>query len=342
MTPTQEAELLDIQRTLIKSPLETDELTLVEKAIQAQHLSLQFVKDPRKPWAGPNRLSSRALLIAGAFRAGKTYLAEYVISRLPSFETQEGRIESRPVHVKASSTFNIEQLGRNILDCTGNLPARSLGPTRTMERVGIRLGLKTPTMIHIDEAQRLARPERVAPHRLLVEQERIFGYLRDILDLAAWPVPIVLTGTADLLPVLEQKDLGFFREKMDTIYLEPMVLGRAKDREDLASAVTGYPGKVGMTVDLAGTTQFYDRLIVATNYAKGLAFEVCRDAILIAASEGRKILTVEDFATYYTRKTGCVRQANPFIASDWHRIDPTVLLAAVTGDKPLRIGEIRK
>lgn len=342
MTPATEAELLDVQKTLIAKPLETDELGVIETAIQKLHLSLQYVQDPSQPWSGSNRLPCRALLIAAAFRTGKTYMADYFIRRLKAFDTPEGCIESRPIQVKAASSFNIEQLGRDILNQLTLLPARSLGPSRTMERVATRLPLKKPTLLHIDEAQRLATPERVSVQRLPGEQVKIFGYLRDILDLATWPLPIVLTGTADLLPVLERDDLQSFSKRMDTVLIEPMVIGRTKDHEDLASAVYGYPELVEMTVDLQGVSQFYDRLILAANYAKGLAFEICREAVLNAVSENRKVVTAEDFATCYARATGCARQANPFVAADWHRINPTALLAAVTGDKPFRIGEIRK
>lgn len=342
MTPAKEAELLDIQRILIEHPLDTDELVAIDAAVRKLHLSLQFVKDPSQPWSGSNRTSCRALLIAGAFRAGKTYLASHVIRKLPAFETPDGQIQSRPVRVKASSSFTVEQLGRDVLNQLQLLPARGLGTNGTMERVATRLPLKRVTLLHIDEAQRLAQPERVSAQRLPGEQVKIFGHLRDILDLDPWPVPIVLTGTLDLVPVLERRDLGFFRDKMDMILIEPMVIGRAKDHEALASAAEGYPELVGMTADLGADGQFYDRLIRASNHAMGLAFEVCREAVLIAASENRKTVGIEDFATYYAQKTGCARQANPFVAVDWHRVDPTVLLAAMTGEKPLRVGELRK
>lgn len=251
------------------------------------------------------------------------------------------RTAPRSGQVTASPSFNIEQLGRDILGRLLQLPARSLGPSRTVERVARSIVHKRPTLLYVDEAQRLAKPDRVSVHRLGDEQVKVFGHLRDIMDLADWPVPIVLTGTADLVPVLERKDMGFFRERMDVVYLKPMVKGSKKDHSDLLSGLDVYCQLAELKLDLSGTTQFADRLIHAVNCARGLGFEVCREAIMIAASEGRKTVTAEDFAIYYSRKTNCARQANPFLTPDWHRVDPHVLLAAVTGDKPLRVGESR-
>src|SRR6218665_2415261 len=133
--PALEAKLLDLRSILMDGSLDSDDKTAITGAIAKQHLSLQFVQDPSQPWTGPNRSPCRALLIVGAFRTGKTFLTQRAIARLKPLPPSIGELPLRPVQVTASPTFNIEQMGRDILGRLLQMPARSLGPSRTMERV---------------------------------------------------------------------------------------------------------------------------------------------------------------------------------------------------------------
>lgn len=336
--PMASTELTALRNQLMAKPFLTDDLEKVEEAIARRHQALLHVRDPNKPWKGENRSPVRALVVAGNFRTGKTRAVREGISRVNELPLPDGStLPSRPLRVNAPEHFTIEALGRAMLDEMKLLPARALGPSRTIERLHARIVIKQPTIIHIDEAQRMLTPDRVAQHRRPEEQAKNFGQLRALMDLDKWPCAIVLSGTTELVRAMESEEFGFFREVADFIAMTPMTIGNNKDLEDLEDALEGAAETVGMTVDVAGCENFFDRLILASNRARGLAFDICHEAILLAAQERRKHVTVEDFVAFYARKVGCFRAANPFAATDWHRIDPKVLLAAMTGDMATKV-----
>jgi len=340
--PLPESELLALRNELMSKPFLTDDLLKVEQAIERRHRALLHVVDPSEPWSGPNRATTRALVVVGPSRSGKTRAVSSGIARLKPLTVAQGTtITPLPLQVKAPEHFTIESLGRAMLGRLKLMPARSLGPSRTVERLHTRIQLKRPTIVHIDEAQRMLTPDRVAQHRRNEEHVKIFGQLRALVDLDGWPIPLVLSGTTELTGILERVDLSFFREIADVIVMTPMMVGRQSDRDDLDDALAGAAEKVGMEVDLEGCEDFFDRLILASNHARGLAFDICHEAILLAAEARRKAVTLEDFETFYARKAGCLRAANPFVATDWHRIDPKVLLASMSGEKAAKIWEVK-
>ncbi|CAN7386659.1 AAA family ATPase [Devosia sp. LjRoot16] len=331
-------ELRALRNELVAKPFLTDDVERVEEAVLRRHQALLDVKDPKKPWRGENRAPVRALVVAGNFRAGKSRAVREAIARMKELTLPDAStLPLRPLLVNAPEHFTIEGLGRTMLDEMKLLPARALGPSRTIERLHTRIGIKHPTIIHIDEAQRMLTPDRVAQHRRLEEQVKIFGQLRALIDFSKWPCVLVLSGTPDLVRALEGEQFGFFREVTDFIPITQMTIGNEQDRQDLEDALGVAAEKVGMAVDVAGCEDFFDRLILAANRARGLAFDICHEAILLAARERRKTVNVEDFAAFYARKAGCYRAANPFVASDWHRIDPKTLLAAMAGEMATKV-----
>ncbi len=341
--PLPAAELVALRNLLMSKPFLTEDLIKVEQAIERRHNALLHVVDPSEPWSGKNRAPTRALVVVGPSRSGKTRAMNSALARLKALQTSEGEtVIPRPLQVNAPEHFTIEALGRAMLNRLKLMPARSLGPSRTVERLHTRIQIKQPTIAHIDEAQRMLTPDRVAQHRRDEEQVKNFGQLRALVDLDGWPLPLVLSGTTELTSILERSDLSFFREIADVIVMTPMMVGRQSDRDDLDDALAGAAEKVGMQVDLSGCDDFFDRLILAANKARGLAFDICHEAILLAAEVRRKTVSVEDFETFYARKAGCLRAANPFAATDWHRIDPKALLAAMSGDKAPKIWEINR
>lgn len=333
-----DTELRALRNQLMAKPFLTEDVEKIEEAIARRHQALLHLKDPTRPWRGENRAPVRALVVAGNFRTGKSRAVREGIARVKELALPDGStLPPRPLLVNAPEHFTIEALGRAMLDEMKLLPARALGPSRTIERLHTRVAIKQPTIIHIDEAQRMLTPDRVAQHRRLEEQVKIFGQMRALVDFEKWPCVLVLSGTPNLVRALEGEEFGFFREVADFIALTPMTIGNEQDRQDLKDALEAAAKKVGMTMDVADCKDFFDRLILSANRARGLAFDICHEAILLAARERRKTVIVEDFATFYARKAGCYRAANPFVASDWHRIDPKVLVAAMAGEMATRV-----
>lgn len=338
-----EDDLTALRNRLMAKAFMTDGVEQIEEAILRRHRQLLYVNDPTQPWKGENRAWVRALVVGAKFRTGKTRAIREALKRLKDISLPDGKVlPAFAISVTAPEHFTMEALGRAILNEMKLMPARSIGTTATIERLHTRIALKRPTIIHIDEAQRMLKPDRVAQHRRLEEQVKIFGQLRALIDLKAWPVILVLSGTPELIRALEHEEFGFFRELADFVAIAPLSIGNPDHQGDLEDALVAAVEKADMTVDLEGCNDFYDRLMLAANFAWGFAFDICHEAILLAAEDGRKSITVEDFAAFYARKAGCFRAANPFVAEEWQVIDPRVLLAKMTGDMASRVWDAER
>ncbi|GLQ56552.1 ATP-binding protein [Devosia nitrariae] len=330
-----EADTASLAEAMLQSPLDTADLNTIQDAINRLDHALLVRRDPDEPWSPKNRQTAKAVVVIAPARTGKTYCIDYAVRHLSPLPAPLNEQVAAPFAVTAPSFFTIEELGRSLLAPMNLLPARALGAGMTMSRLYTRVGLKRPRLVHIDEFQRVLTPERVAPSRRQEAQVKIFSHIRDLLDLATWPLPLVLSGTRALQEVLERPDMDFIRERCTFIELKPMSIDNADDRLDLADALDAYGEIAQMRIGIEKKTDFFGRLILASNYNRGLAFEVCREAILLAAQVD-DMVGPEHFAAFYARKVGCLPTANPFLASNWKLVTPGALFAELLSERGVK------
>lgn len=306
----------------------TAEASAVNEAIRERHRSTTSLRDPNRPFAVGNRNVCRAVLVVGAYRSGKTFLVERAFRALEPLIVGNQVVPPKVLDVRAPSHFDMAGLGRNLLQAMELAPARPLSTAQTMERVQRRLQLFQPSLIRIDEFQQTLYPTSVGLKRRDEERRRCWGHIQALLEDNAWPTPVILTGTPEILSVLEAPEMGFLRDRIaTTIYLRPMVTGATEDVHFLEDAVELFAEVAEIRCSFAPDEQLHARLMLAANFAKGLACEIIREAILIALRSGDPALEREHFARFYAKKTGAAAAANPFVAHEWHRVDPMRLLA---------------
>ncbi|AOO82217.1 ATP-binding protein [Bosea vaviloviae] len=308
--------------------ISTAEASAVSEAVVERFRSTTSLRDPSRPFAVGNRNACRAVLVIGAYRSGKTFLVERAFRGLEKLTVGNQVISPKTVDVRAPSHFDMAGLGRSLLQAMELAPARPLPPAQTMERVQRRLQLFQPSLIRIDEFQRTLYPTSVGLKRRDDERRHCWGHIQGILEDSAWPTPVILTGTPEILPVLETREMGFLRDRIaTTIHLRPMVTGATEDIHFLEDAVELFAEVAEIGCSFSADEQLHPRLMLASNFAKGLACEIIHEAILIALRSGDRVLEREHFARFYAKKTGAAAAANPFVAHEWHRVDPTRLLA---------------
>jgi hypothetical protein len=338
--PLPPDELRAIHNAMIAKPLDTEDYRTVSAAIQRQYEGVLNVADPSRPWAPTNRAKVRPLVIIGAFRSGKTYLVDKAMKALPAIPVPGGVPLANVFSATTPANFNLETFGRALLDPMRLTPARKIGADATIERLHRRIIEMKPIGYRIDEAQRMLYPDRVSEKRLGEERLKIFGQLRMLVDLEGWPLPLILTGTEPLIHVMEQPEMGELRNLSDHILLAPMSMQNSDDLDDLADALASFAHKAGMLVSVSHDDELYARLMRGANFARGLAFDICKEAILITASERSPFVTLEHFATHFARKVGSTSEGNMFAATDWYRIDPKLLMRAMSGENPPVIGQV--
>lgn len=99
-----------------------------------------------------------------------------------------------------------------------------------------------------------------------------------------------------------------------------MVQGSKQEIERLRSALAAYCEEAGVANRIV-EGDFFNRLIHATDHARGLALELCQTSVLNAWRAGRRELQMGDFADRYRISTGAIDDQNPFLIEDWHTAD---------------------
>lgn len=322
--------LIAARDAMNKRLFETRDFELVAGAISRQYISILKVINPAEPFGPYNRRPSKAIVIVGAFRTGKSFLVEHALRRLTAITAGDSAIEPKAISVRCDPHFEAVELAKSLLAAMRFLPPRSMSVIEAMDRVRRRLALVQPTAIHIDEFQRSLAPHRTSKARIPAEQAAICGHVQQLLDHSAWPTPVVLSGTHEITDVLQKEEMGFLRERCsDVIELAPLKAGDKRDQSELNIGFLDYCQTVGLKAEISTTGELIQRLTHAAAYSRGMAFELCREAIEIALWRGAKIVTREDFATFYARKSGVSAPDNPFIASEWHLTDPNKLISGI-------------
>lgn len=338
--PTK-ADLIAMSEAMTKEPLATDDFMAVETAVQELYQSILVRADPDQPWSPSNRATMKALVIAGEYRSGKSYALKKALARLKPLPLGDEVVEPNNLMIDVSSVTTIEDMARDMMAPMRLLPPKRLGPSGTVTALRNRVKLRKPTLYALDEAQFLLKHDRVAEARQPEHQTKTLGVFRGLMDLKEWPLGIILCGNQALMPVLEREENAFFSDRKRLIFMRPLTIGNDDDRGELKEALESFASTVSFHVNVKGTSQFFDRLMHATNRARGLAFEVCKEAILVAAATGSKVVEPEHFATFYARKTGNDLSANPFKTEAWQKVNSRSLAMKMAGST-LRIGESPK
>lgn len=324
------AWLISARDAMNKRLFETREFEIVAAAVSRQYISILKVVNPAEPFGAYNRRPVKAIVVVGAFRSGKSFLVEHALRRLTAITAGDRTIEPKAISVRCDPHFEAVELAKSLLGAMRFLPPRSMSVIEAMDRVRRRVALVQPTAIHIDEFQRGLAPYRTSKARIPAEQVAICGHVQQLLDHSVWPTPVVLSGTHEITDALQKEEMGFLRERCsDVIELAPLQPGDRRDRGELSTGLSDYCRTVELNDDISNDAELIQRLAHAAAYSRGMAFELCREAIEIALWHRSKTVTREDFATLYARKSGVSALDNPFIASEWHRTDPNKLISGM-------------
>lgn len=316
------------------------ELGAAEAAVGEIVRTVAVRKDAELPWKEGNRAKCRAVMITAPTRRGKTDLAEHLAHGLPDMVALDGTpIVHRPLYVECPSVFTNGLLFNVILQTMlGDTGTRRMLPTAAaFERVNRQLPVHMPTLLVFDEFQYVFAPSGVGTGRRGDVVIETLGFVRHLLDHAAWPLPVLMLGLPKLAVAMNQPEHAFVNEKVTPIEIRPMVQGDASEIARLRDAVAAYCNDAGVPNGLGTGDVFFKRLIHATDNARGLAFELCQASVMTAWRSGRRALQEADFADAYRIATNAQDDQNPFIVDGWHNTDRARLMReTVPADPPTR------
>ncbi|KQT48997.1 hypothetical protein ASG43_09200 [Aureimonas sp. Leaf454] len=275
--------------------------------------------------ADGRREDGRCFFVTGESGAGKSRS----IRRL--FDTNEalapigtnGRVYVPWVSVKGPSPSTLQRLGLRILREVGYPLKLDTPESRVWEILGDQLRLRRILVVHIDEAQHLARSMKSE-----FERKAVANALKDILEHKGWPVSFVLSGIptateiARVDPQIERRGRFLAYPSLDMTKTIDCKIVQAIVRK-LADAAT-------LRIDGLTDSLFEDRLCHAANHQIGRVAQIVAGAIHKALVRGSSELTSEDFVNAYrsaSHTTG-LDELNPFLASDWKELPAGSFLIA--------------
>jgi hypothetical protein len=187
------------------------------------------------------------------------------------------------------------------------------------DQVKVQLKLRGTKFLGFDEAQDLAR------YQTDKERQSVVNTLKSLMENSVWPVGLVLSGMPDLKDIVNQ-DAQLARR------LDPIEIGRLHSIADTGAVikiVKKYASRAELKVD--GSVQneaFAMRLMHAADYQFGLLAEIIVLTVSHAlfSEGGDATLEIRHFSDIYAERNGADVWMNVFIADDYGRINPRILL----------------
>lgn len=150
------------------------------------------------------------------------------------------------------------------------------------------------------------------------ELKAVASMLKTLLTDPDWPVGILLSGTEELERILNHDPQ--LARRMDAVHFAPL------SPLTHAPGVIGFIGEYAIRADLTAapdsqTIASAERLIHAGAFQFGLVIEITIAAIEVALLEQDKVLQARHFSLAYEQRSSYSDGFNPFIVTDYHRID---------------------
>lgn len=220
--------------------IEPPEFAGIQKAIAEQLNTVAVRKNDSSRWGVGNRAKVNGIIVTGSYRVGKTDLVEEALGTLEPVTTVCGQaVGPKVVSAECPPTFSSAALGRHIMRLLNYRSERQFSADWAWDRVDMRLPKEQPTVLFIDEYQRTFHPTNVGKKRLEDVRLEIQSVFRHLLDLPAWPTPLVLVGLPEIIGLLEDPKYKFLRDRMETFSVASMRMDEP-ERVRLRSALTSF------------------------------------------------------------------------------------------------------
>ncbi len=167
-------------------------------------------------------------------------------------------------------------------------------------------------LLHIDELQHTVRSNTAKAY------EAIQDLLKEMLDDEEWPLHMILSGVPRLQKIQVEAQID---RRSEVLHFYPLKVPADNDRiRDLIAriAVDG----CGMSLDAdVQTSEFYERLCLATKGAWGTLIERIQEVAFATLERGTTLLRKKDFARAYEKTKGCPLSENIYMAPNFRDLD---------------------
>ncbi|KQN77507.1 ATP-binding protein [Devosia sp. Leaf64] len=274
-------------------------------------------RDLQKPYGHNNRAPQHALVVSGATGAGKTTTLERAIrEREPTLIDPDGnclKVLSAPL----PSPFSAKEFARQLLNMMGTTTTGKLNEPQMWEMVSHHLRENRIGLVHFDEIQRFTTVKTIGRADRSVAADRFSATINELISHPAWPVALVVSGTEETVPLWNSKNMDQVRRRSRFVIFEQMT---PHYYPALEASLRHYATKANLAFDI-NVNDLGQRISLAGEKTVGMALEICREAVLLAAQEQAPAVTLKQLGRVYAARNGSPADENPFYVAYVGKLD---------------------
>lgn len=261
---------------------------------------------------------AHGIALSGGSGAGKSRAIDKLVSRARKEGEADGLSPSAIVSVKIPSPATLKFVGQKILRALNFNLSSERQAWYIWDLVHHQLREQNVLFLHLDEAQDLSKRGSRS------ELNEIASMLKSIMSDPEWPVGILLSGTPELESILNHDPQ--LSRRMKSVRFTPITTSQqAPDIQELLGEYAA-AAQVSLNSEVSELI-FAKRIIHAAANEFGLVIELILAAIEEALIESTRILERRHFEKAYLARTACSPALNPFVATDFYRINTRQVFA---------------
>jgi len=279
-----------------------------EERLVESHLQT-ILANREKNIVHPEIREKMGIAVYGASGSGKSYMTRKLLRGLPGLGVPTPGY--RPlVSLRLQGPVKLQSAGFQVARALGYPAERNNEKHDYWVDVGSMAPELGTKMLGLDEVQ----DAFITSNRITAAN--IVSMFKGLMIAEAHPICLLLTGTLALKPYFETNDPQSPRR---LYHVTLPSIGFPADAKAVAAHISQYCKKVGLENDLSGKD--YERLMRTAAYQFGRTFSRAFDGMEEALLAGSKSLQLVHLAHAYQRDRGVPPHKNPFVASDYLRLD---------------------
>lgn len=267
---------------------------------------------------------ARGIALVGESGSGKSTAMRRLLRTLPDDFLPSLTPEACPIlSFAVPSPATLKFVGQHGLQAIGYPLTRDKTSQIIWDMFRAHLETRQTAFLHLDEAQ------DIAANSASKEMPAILNTLKSLMQNPTWPVGLVLSGMPSLKAMINQ-DVQLARRLCP---IEMPKLAAFSHTDDVQDIVAHYAKAAGIEVGAGAVSEEHvKRLIHAASGNFGLVIEFVIEALEVVMREDTSRVTETQFQAVFQRRSGCVEELNPFLASDFERIDAKLVLQTADSD----------
>ena len=285
----------------------------------------------RADLAAGRATEARGIAVVGASGSGKSTAIGRLFRKHPHVRCLDpDRVEADVASFLVPSPATLKSVGLACLSGLGYPLRRDRTAMIVWELVQNHLSQRRVLFLHLDEVQDLH------VNRSVGERQAVVNTLKSLMQNAAWPVGLILSGTLALKELLNL-DPQLSRRLVPVTF--PSITA-GTHAGDIRAILGGYAVAAGLSVEEDVLEHaFVARLVHAGADELGLVIEIVVGAIEETLMAGQASLNTDAFARTFRRRSGADDACNPFFCEDWRAVDARLLMQALPGPgDPVPVG----